>query len=122
VLNPSGFTVGRGSVIDEVITRAGLENAAVRLGIGEYGQVPLEIITMNPVDVLIVSSNRDGPPAMATEILRHPVLSRLSNRTRVVVIPDRLWNCSGPALVEAVERLTRVAKEVRGKVPPNDAN
>jgi iron complex transport system substrate-binding protein len=122
LLNPNGFTVGRGSVIDEVITRAGLENAAVRLGIGEYGQVPLEIITMNPVDVLIVSSYRDGPPAMATDLLRHPVFSRLSDRTRVVVIPDRLWNCSGPALVEAVERLMRVAKEVRGKVPPNDAH
>ena len=122
LLNPNGFTVGRGSVIDEVITRAGLENMAVRLGIGEYGQLPLEIITMNPVDVLIVSSYRDGPPAMATELLRHPVLSRLSDRTRAVVIPDRLWNCGGPPLVEAVEQLMRVAKEVRGKVPTNGAN
>jgi iron complex transport system substrate-binding protein len=117
LLNPNNFTVGRGSVIDEVMTRAGLENVAVRLGIGEYGQVPLEIITMNPVDVLIVSSYRDGPRAMATDLLRHPVLSRLSDRMRVVVIPDRLWDCGGPALVEAVERLMRVAREVRGKVP-----
>jgi len=122
VLHANNFTFGRGTVIDEVVTRAGLENVAVRLGIGEYGQLPLEIITMNPVDVLIVSSYRDGLPAMATELLRHPVLSRLSERTRVVVIPDRLWNCGGPALVEAIEILTRVAKEVRGKVPPNVAN
>jgi iron complex transport system substrate-binding protein len=89
----------------------------VRLGIGEFGQVPLEVMAMNPVDVLILSSLRDGPPALATELLRHPVLSRLSDHTRVVVVPNRLWNCSGPALVEAVERLMRVAKEVRGKVP-----
>jgi iron complex transport system substrate-binding protein len=122
LLNPNNFTVGRGSVIDEVITHAGLENVAVRLGVGEYGQLPLEIITMNPVHVLIVSSYRDGPSAMATELLRHPVLSRLSDRMRVVVIPDRLWNCSGPALVEAIEILMRVAKQVRGKVSPNDAN
>ena len=122
VLHANNFTFGRGSMIDEVVTRAGLENVAVRLGIGEYGQLPLEIITMNPVDVLIVSSYRDGPAAMATELLRHPVLSRLSDRMRVVVIPDRLWNCGGPALVEAVEILTRVAREVRGKVPPNVAN
>jgi iron complex transport system substrate-binding protein len=116
LLNPNNFTVGRGSVIDEVLTRAGLENVAVHLGVGEYGQLPLEIITMNPVDVLIVSSYRDGPPAMATDLLRHPVLSRLSDRTRVVVMPDRLWNCGGPALVEAVERLMRAAKDVRRKV------
>ena len=122
VLNPNGFTVGRGSLVDEVITRAGLENMAVRLGVGEYGQLPLEIITMNPVDVLIVSSYRDGPPAMATELLRHPVLSRLSDRTRVVVMPGRFWNCGGPALIEAIETLMQVAKEVRGKVPTNGAN
>ena len=75
------------------------------------------MVVMNRIDVLIVGSNRDGPPAMATELLRHPVLSRLSGRTRVVVMPNRLWNCGGPALVEAVERLMRVAKEVRRKVP-----
>ena len=117
VLHGDHYTYGRGSMIDVVLTHAGLENVAVRLGIGEFGQVPLEIMAMNPVDVLILGSNRDGPPALATELLRHPVLSRLSDHTRVVVIPNRLWNCGGPALVEAVERLMRVAKEVRGKVP-----
>src|SRR5215510_5720173 len=117
VFDGDHYTYVRGSVIDVVMTRAGLENVAVRLGIGEFGQLPLEVMAMNPVDVLILGSNRDGPPALATELLRHPVLSRLSGRTRVVVIPDRLWNCSGPALVEAVERLMRVAKDVRGKVP-----
>lgn len=116
VFHGDHYTYGRGSIIDVVMNRAGLENVAVRLGIGEFGQVPLEIIAMNPVDVLIVGSHRDGP-ALATELLRHPVLSRLSDRTRVVVIPNRLWNCGGPALVEAVERLMRVAKEARGKVP-----
>ena len=110
------YTYGRGSIIDVVLTRAGLENMAVRLGIGEFGQVPLEVMAMNPVDVLIIGSHRDGP-ALTTELLRHPVLSRLSDHTRVVVIPNRLWNCGGPALVEAVERLMRVAKEVRAKVP-----
>src|SRR5262245_48546027 len=122
VLHANNFTFGRGSLIDEVVTHAGFENMATRLGIGEIGQLPLEIITMNPVDVLIVSSYRDGPSAMATEVLRHPVLSRLSDRTRVVVIPNRLTDCGGPALVEAVERLMRVANEVRGKVPSNGAN
>jgi iron complex transport system substrate-binding protein len=122
VLHANNYTFGRGSLIDDVVTHAGLENVAGRLGIGEVGQVPLEILAMNPVDVLIVSSYRDGPSAIGTDLLRHSVLSRLSDRTRVVVIPNRLWECGGPALVEAVERLMRVANDVRGKVPPNDAN
>jgi iron complex transport system substrate-binding protein len=115
VLNPNGFTVGRGSVVDEIITRAGLENVAATLGLGEYAQIPLEIVAMNAIDILIVSSTRDGPPAMATEVLRHPVLSRLSGRTQVVAMPNRLWNCGGPGLVEAVARLMRAATDFRGK-------
>jgi iron complex transport system substrate-binding protein len=116
VLNPNGYTVGRGSLLDEIITRAGLENVAATLGLGEYGQLPLEVVAMSRIDVLIVSSSRDGPPALATDMLRHPVLSRLSDRTQVVVVPNRLWNCNGPELVEVVERLARAGAEVRRKV------
>jgi len=113
VLHANNYTFGGGSLIDEVVTHAGFENMATRLGIGESGQVSLEIITMNPVDVLIVSSYRDGPSAMATEFLKHPVLSHLSDRTRVVVLPNRLTDCGGPALVEAVERLMRRKRSSR---------
>ena len=62
------------------------------------------------VEVLIVSASRDGPPAMATEVLKHPVIARIADRTRVVVMPDALWNCGGPAIVDAIELLTGVAK------------
>jgi iron complex transport system substrate-binding protein len=113
VLNPNGATVGKGTLVDEIMTRAGLTNVAAELGVDNYGQIPLETVVANAVDVLILSASRDGPPALATEILRHPVLSALSNRTRLVVLPGRLWNCGGPAVVEAIERLMQVAGEVR---------
>lgn len=116
VLNPNGVTVGKGTLADEIMTRAGLTNVAAELAIDNYGQIPLETLVANAVEVLIVSGSRDGPPALATEILRHPVLAALSDRTRVVVLPGRLWNCGGPAIVEAIERLRQVA-EVRVGTP-----
>jgi iron complex transport system substrate-binding protein len=73
----------------------------------------LETVVASAVDVLILSASRDGPPALATEILRHPVLSALADRTRLVVMPGRLWNCGGPAVVEAIERLMHVAGNAR---------
>ena len=118
VLNPNGATVGKGTLVDEIMTRAGLTNVAAELGIDSYGQIPLEAVAANAVDVLIVSASRDGPPALATQILRHPVLAALSDRTRVVVMPGRLWNCGGPAVVEAIERLIQIATEVRAEAQP----
>jgi iron complex transport system substrate-binding protein len=111
VLNPNGATVGEGTLADQVMTAAGLVNIAAKLRTDNYGTMPLEIVAMHEVDVLIVSASRDGPPSQATELLRHPVLSKLK-RTRMVVLPGRLWSCSGPGVAEAVERLDAVATDV----------
>lgn len=111
VFNPNGATVGQGSLPDEIMTAAGLDNIAARLRIDNYGEIPLEVIALHEVDVLIVSASRDGPPSKATELLSHPILSKLT-RTRIVVLPGRLWNCGGPGVAEAVERLDAVAADV----------
>ncbi len=39
VLNPNGFTVGRGSLVDEMLRRAGLVNIAAELGLESYGPI-----------------------------------------------------------------------------------
>jgi len=112
VLNPNGITVGPGTLADEVMTRAGLENVAARLNSDNYGQAPLETIVTQGVDILIVSASRDGPPALATEVLKHPVIARIADRTRIVVMPTHLWACGGPSLVEAVKLLRDAAKDI----------
>jgi iron complex transport system substrate-binding protein len=111
VLNPNGATVGEGTLADQVMTAAGLINIAAKLRTDNYGTMPLEIVALHEVDVLIVSASRDGPPSQATELLRHPILSKLKH-TRIVVLPGRLWSCSGPGVAEAVERLDAVASDV----------
>jgi iron complex transport system substrate-binding protein len=111
VLNPNGATVGQGTLADQVMTAAGLINIAAKLRTDNYGTIPLEVVALYEVDILIVSASRDGPPSQATEVLRHPILSKLA-RTRVVVLPGRLWSCSGPGVAEAVERLDAVASDV----------
>ena len=111
VLNPNGFTVGKDTLVDQILTAAGLDNFAARLRMDNYGQIPLELVAAHAIDVLIVSASRDGPPALATEILRHPVLAKLDG-TRIVSMPGRLWSCAGPAIAEAVERLSMIARDV----------
>jgi iron complex transport system substrate-binding protein len=115
VLNPNGVTVGQETLANEIMTRAGLDNIAASLRIDNYGQIPLETIVTQNVEVLIVSANRDGPPAMATEVLKHPVIARISDRMRLVVMPTRMWTCGGPAIVDAIELLMGAANDVRGK-------
>lgn len=109
VLAPNSFAAGSGSLADEVITAAGLANVAPTLGVGAYGRVALELVVTARPDVLILDARRDGPPSWATELLRHPVLAGMPGDTRLVTLPSRLWSCAGPAIIEAVARLARVA-------------
>jgi iron complex transport system substrate-binding protein len=109
VLNPNGFTTGQDSLVDAIIAAAGLVNVAPQVGLGGGGQVPLEAVALAGVDVLILNAERDGAPSLATELLRHPVLEALSKRIRIAVLPARLWTCGGPALIEAIELLARIA-------------
>ena len=109
VLRPNGFTAGPGSLSDELMRRAGLVNVAAELQLDNYGQLPLETIVAAGVDLLIVDGDRPGPPALATEILKHPVLKRLGDRVRVVSIPPKLWTCYGPELADAFDALVAAA-------------
>lgn len=113
VLNANGFTVGPHTLANEIMTRAGLENVAETLKIDNYDKIPLETVITQGVEVLIVSAVRDQAPAIATEILKHPVLSKIADRTQIVVMPQRLWGCGGPAIVDAVELLADAARDAR---------
>ena len=53
---------------------------------------------------------------IAHQLLEHPALksllvSRLNGKKRdSIIIPSNLWNCGGPFIVEAVEKLARKRK------------
>lgn len=111
VLRPSGFTVGRGSLVDEILTRAGLVNIAAELGVESYGQIALETVALGGAEILILNETPDGPPSLAHEILHHPVIERLGDRLKLVALPSRLWTCAGPSVLDAIELLVRAVEE-----------
>jgi iron complex transport system substrate-binding protein len=112
VFNANGFTVGAGTLVDDIMTRAGLDNVAAHMNLGNYSQLPLEIAVRSDVDILIISARRDGPPSLATALLDHPVLSKLGPKTHIVVLPTNLWSCGGPEVAEAIARLRAAARDV----------
>ena len=113
VLRPNGFTVGRGSLVDEILTRAGFVNLAAELGIDNYGQIALETVALGEADILILNTTEGGPPSLAHEILNHPLIGRLGDRLRLVALPSKLWTCAGPAVIDAIEMLIDAAAAPR---------
>ena len=71
VLRPNGYTVGKGSLVDELMSYAGLDNLAADLGLSPYAQVSLERLALLDPDVVIVNAEAVGAPSLATDTLNH---------------------------------------------------
>lgn len=114
VYSANGATVGGGSLIDEVLRRAGFDNLARRLGIDNYPFLPLEALVAGNPDLLIMNNDQEARPALAKAVLRHPVLLENFAASRRVAIPHALWVCGGPPIIGAIERLVAA----RAALPP----
>ncbi|HWT63510.1 MAG TPA: ABC transporter substrate-binding protein [Ochrobactrum sp.] len=106
----NSYTSGRGTLIDEAIRLAGLDNIADKAGIRGSAMLPLEMLIMEKPDILVRGS-RGRPPALAFENFEHPALRALEGHTRTVALNDNLTVCGGPFSVEAVARLAEAARD-----------
>ena len=116
VLRPNGFTAGRGSLVDEILTRAGARNLAAELGLENYGQIPLESVALAGVRLLILNQAENRDPSLGEALLDHPILAALPD-LRLVRVPSRLWTCAGPEVAEAAALIAAAARQAEGEGP-----
>lgn len=105
IFDANGFTVGRPGLADEVMSLTGLINKAPELGIGAYGQVPLETMLAIKPDRIIYLIYRPGVPSIASATMEHPALKSGLGTRKTLSIPGRLLTCGTPMVAEAAERL-----------------
>lgn len=105
VYAPNGVTVGRGTVLADILERAGWRNLGSEQNVEGYGQLSLEqlLVAQPRLIVLDVTSDADGGGSIAHGYLEHPALAGLHAQT--VVMPPRLSECVGPMTVDAIELL-----------------
>jgi ABC-type Fe3+-hydroxamate transport system, periplasmic component len=109
---PNGYTAGDDTLVGDIIAKAGLENLGGRLGIHGHARLPLEkLLELNP-QLLIVGDAKPDTPALAYEVLRHPALQALMDRSVRVTVPTRLWICGIPAVVDAVAILAEARQQL----------
>lgn len=112
VLRPNGFTVGQGSLVDTLIRRAGLVNLGADPLLATYRELPMEALVRARPDLVILDEEEAPAPALAYEVLRHPVLRHLPWRMTAASLPSRLWTCAGPSIVDAVAALAAAGRAV----------
>jgi iron complex transport system substrate-binding protein len=112
VYHPNNFTVGRGSLVDDLLARAGLRNLAAELALTNYDRLPLDVLLLGQPDLLVLNTADDAAPSLAHQALRHPSLVKAFPRLHTLVVPPRLWTCAGPWVVDAVALLHDAARRL----------
>ncbi|NIJ41958.1 iron complex transport system substrate-binding protein [Parvibaculum indicum] len=106
-----GGGAGAGTFVDDAIRAAGFRNLQRDLGKKGWGTLPLEQAVMTPPDVF-VTSFFDTPYQSVRGLFRYnPVFWELAQKGTLVQVPGKLWPCSSPLLVNAVEFLARAHRE-----------
>lgn len=114
VFQPNGFAAGHGTLVDEMMRRAGFENVAERYGLRKWGNVSLERLLDDPPEVLLAGQARPNAPTWAERILEHPALAAVAPRMARAVFPERLLYCGGPVLIQTAAVLATARLQVLG--------
>ncbi|MDB5704563.1 MAG: transporter substrate-binding protein [Sphingomonas bacterium] len=97
---------GSGTLLDELLTRAGFRDAATDYGLAFTGTLPIETIAAHPPRVILTP----GPSRTAS--LRARVLARTGANTVEAAFPRNLVNCGGPTIIPAITRLAAVRRQL----------
>lgn len=97
-----GYMTGTGTLVNELMRRAGLTNLAGKLGKPALAQVPLEQMIAARPDWLIIESGSEKVVDQGTEMLHHPILRSIPR----IRVPQAWTVCGGPAYVRAARSIS----------------
>lgn len=96
-----GIVPGQGTLVSELMERAGLASHSAARGLRQADYLSLERLLEDPPRLLLVAGNERAQS--------HPALARLPGMRTELFAPNLLY-CGGPSIIQALERLA----EVRG--------
>ena len=100
-----GIASGPGTLMNELMGRAGFDNFARRYGLTHTVPVPLEALIADPPQVLLAGRLAPDEPVWADRELSHPILRTLPSRVRRETFPEQLMFCGGPSMIAAVSAM-----------------
>ncbi|MFN4024653.1 MAG: ABC transporter substrate-binding protein [Hyphomonas sp.] len=92
-VTPGGVSAGQGTMIDSIMTHAGLENANTGYG---WTSLPLESLVLAPPRLMLTAFfGFDDDATDRWSVSRHPVMQRLMTQAEIVRMDEARVSCGG---------------------------
>jgi iron complex transport system substrate-binding protein len=115
IYQPNGFAAGPGTLVDDMMERAGFDNVARRYGLKTWGNVPLERLLADPPEVLLAGEPGQGARSWADRVMTHPALKSVSGRMKTAQLSEKFLYCGGPVLIETAQALAKARRAIQGE-------
>lgn len=102
-----GYLTGTGTLVDDMMRRAGLTNLAGRLGRSSLSQIGLEQMALARPDFLVMDDGTRVARDRGSAMLHHPLLDRAVPPSHHLFVPQALTVCATPGYPQAVAMLMR---------------
>ena len=113
----NSYTSGTGTLVADVVKRAGLRNITEALGIAGTVRLPLEALVLSDPELVVGERSQRDAPALADQNFAHPAYRALAAKSAEALVADRLTVCGGPFTLEAA-RLLQAAAHRAGEAAP----
>jgi iron complex transport system substrate-binding protein len=107
-----GWVPGRDNFVSSLLSETGLFNASGDLGFVFGGYASLETIVNLKPDFLLVSQAGDFAGDDGQAFLLHPALEHFYPPEKRIVIPERLTECGGVTIADALDLLVKELRRV----------
>lgn len=117
ILEVNNIVSSKGSLLDDALTYAGLENTAGHGVAAPGGRVTLETLIAAPPDVLVLANTPDDFKTVLADNLRHPALRAIRKDRPVVTVPMWASLCGTPHVATAVEQFAAARRQAMAMEP-----
>jgi iron complex transport system substrate-binding protein len=108
-----GNTVsGGGTLLDEMMVKAGFSDHAAHYGLQQTGYLPIEHVVVDPPQVMLVPDHSGRDASSRAAQMRGWALARSGAKVHQARFERSLVNCGGPVIAKAMTRLAEIRREV----------
>ena len=99
----NGYTAGQQTIVNAILTLAGVINVAAELNIDFVSPLSLEQLLASKPDILLLGRHNKNTDSLAHQVLQHKALKQYTalNHEKKIMVPDRYWTCAGPSSITA---------------------
>ena len=102
IYSPNGYTIGSGTIENDILQQAGYNNLAVELGINQFQQISLETLVTTKPERILIDNYTYNQNSLAYSYVNHPVVQHMLPQENRMYVPSHLRDCTGPQVAEEI--------------------